>query len=247
MSTACPSSSDSHKIAEMADTTVLSVGGSIVAPDGVDTKYVRAFCEAIKERLDADESASYALVVGGGSAARSYQAALREVAPQVDTATLDLVGIAATRLNAAFVSAALGAYANGEIITDPTVLPRGAARVHVSGGWKPGFSTDNVAVTLAATLGATTMINLSNIKQIYSADPSLVPDAKPLDMISWDELIQLVGSEWVPGANTPFDPVATRRAASLGMTVITADGRDLENLANILDGSSFIGTTIRPA
>ena len=55
-----------------------------------------------------------------------------------------------------------------------------------------------------------------------------------------------MGEEWVPGKNTPFDPVATRRAAELGMTVIAADGRDLANLEALLDGRPFVGTTIRP-
>ena len=58
--------------------------------------------------------------------------------------------------------------------------------------------------------------------------------------------ITMQAIQWVPGKNTPFDPVAAKRAAELGMTVITADGRDLKNLENLLDGESFVGTTVAP-
>jgi uridylate kinase len=225
---------------------VLSVGGSIVAPDGVDAGYVRAFVAALRARLAARPDTRFALVIGGGFAARSYQAALRDIVQEPGTDVLDTVGIAATRMNATLVKAALGDLAPSPVVTDPTAQPDPDARVLVAGGWKPGFSTDNVAVRFAETLGATTVINLSNIRQIYTADPKLDPDARPLDTITWDELRQIVGDEWVPGKNTPFDPVATRRAAELGMTVIAADGRDLENLEAILDGRPFVGTTIQP-
>lgn len=116
----------------------------------------------------------------------------------------------------------------------------------MAGGWKPGFSTDNVAVRLAESLGAQTVINLSNIEQIYTADPKTNPDAKPLTEISWNEFFEIAGEEWIPGKNTPFDPVASRRAAELGMKVIAADGRDLDNIEAILDGRAFLGTTIGP-
>ncbi|MCK5674787.1 MAG: UMP kinase, partial [Spirochaetales bacterium] len=99
---------------------------------------------------------------------------------------------------------------------------------------------------LAENIGADTVINLSNIKKVYSADPKLDPNAVPLDNITWSEMRKLVGDKWVPGVNVPFDPVATKRASELKLKVITALGNDIENMKKILIGSDFEGTTIGP-
>jgi uridylate kinase len=54
----------------------------------------------------------------------------------------------------------------------------------------------------------------------------------------------MVGDEWVPGKNVPFDPVASRHAAKIGLKVICAAGKNLDNLKKILRGEDFVGTTI---
>ena len=130
------------------------------------------------------------------------------------------------------------------IITDPTGHINFKGQVLVAAGWKPGFSTDNDAVILAERFLGKTIINLSNIAKVYTDDPKNNPDAKPLDTISWDEFKVLVGSTWVPGKNTPFDPVASKRASKLGMQVICADGRNIENTMAILNKKEFVGTVI---
>ncbi len=57
---------------------------------------------------------------------------------------------------------------------------------------------------------------------------------------------KLVGDTWIPGKNVPFDPVATKKAAELGLTVIAAEGKNIPNLEKILKGETFYGTTIGP-
>jgi uridylate kinase len=224
----------------------MSVGGSIIVPEAADTGFIRRFVRLLTKRMEGPSAPRYALVVGGGATARTYQKALRDVDPDAAPDVLDLVGIAATRVNATLVGAAFGSHWNDPLVEDPTTVKGISGSVLLAGGWKPGFSTDNVAVRLAESLGAKTLLNLSNINRIYTADPKKDPDARPLTKTSWDELLSIIGDEWVPGKNTPFDPVAARRAAELGMTVITADGRDLENLCNLLDGKAFVGTTVEP-
>jgi uridylate kinase len=59
-------------------------------------------------------------------------------------------------------------------------------------------------------------------------------------------MLGIVGSEWTPGKNTPFDPTAARAAAQSRIRVVFADGRDLSNLGRILEGADFTGTTIGP-
>ena len=97
---------------------------------------------------------------------------------------------------------------------------------------------------LAERFNAPTVINLSNIAKVYTDDPRVNPEAKPIDEISWKEFRQIVGDEWVPGKNVPFDPVASLHAQKAGLSVICAAGRDIENLRAILDGKPFTGTKI---
>ena len=115
----------------------------------------------------------------------------------------------ATRLNAQFVKASFGDLCKEAVVTDPTVAEEFNGRILVAAGWKPGFSTDNDAVLLAEKFNADTVVNLSNIEKVYTDDPRKNPDAKPLNEISWTDFRKMVGDEWIPGKNCPFDQKST--------------------------------------
>jgi uridylate kinase len=224
--------------------TVISLGGSIVAPAAVDEVFLKNFVALIRGFLIAEPERRFILVVGGGAPARAYQNAYRNISQNADDGEADWIGVMATRLNAQLVRALMSEWCSQEVVTNPTVAEPMTGRVLVAAGWKPGFSSDNDAVLLAERFGAASVINLSNIAQVYTDDPKTNPEARPIDKISWTDFRALVGDEWKPGKNVPFDPVASRRAAELGLRVICAAGRDLENLGKILRGESFLGTTI---
>jgi len=230
----------------MADVTVISLGGSLIAPDVLDTAFLASFHRLALGHLEADRQRKLIVICGGGGLARRYQAACRELSSSASNDDLDWIGIAATRVNAELVRRMFGDRCGGGVVTDPTGARKFAGHVMVAAGWKPGFSTDNDAVILARRFGAGTLVNLSNIAKVYTADPKKDPSAKPLDAVSWPEFRKIVGEEWSPGRNTPFDPAATRAAAAARLRVVFADGRDLANLAAILDGRPFVGTTIGP-
>jgi uridylate kinase len=230
----------------VAHVVVISLGGSIIAPRGVDTGFLKGFTRLVEGYLAADENRKLIIVCGGGSLARDYQAALREVAATPPADDLDWVGIAATRVNGELLRRVFRRWCVEDVVTDPTAVDVFAGRIMVAAGWKPGFSTDNDAVVLARRFSAGTLINLSNIAKVYSEDPKKNPEARPLDRLSWKEMLAIVGGEWTPGKNTPFDPTAARAAAQSGMKVVFAEGRDLGNLARILEGGDFVGTTIGP-
>ncbi|MDR2630594.1 MAG: UMP kinase [Spirochaetaceae bacterium] len=230
---------------------VISLGGSIVAPEGVDEAFLKDFVSLIRELLEADDKQRFILVVGGGGPARAWQKAYRAVrgktpegSEKADDEAADWIGIMATRLNAQLIKAVMGDLCCQEVVTNPGQVEPLMGRVLVASGWKPGFSSDYDAVLLAERFQAPMVINLSNIEQVYTGDPRENPHAKPLDKISWEDFRALVGDEWVPGKNVPFDPVASRHAAKIGLKVICAAGKNLENLKKILRGEDFVGTTI---
>jgi uridylate kinase len=225
--------------------TVISLGGSIVAPEGVDAKFLGDFTELVRGLLEEDEARRFIFVVGGGGPARAWQNAYREVCRDaVLDEEADWIGIMATRLNAQLVKAVMAQWCFQDVVTDPTRAEPISGKVLVAAGWKPGFSSDNDAVLLAQRFNAKIVINLSNIEKVYTGDPRTDPGARPLDSISWGDFRAMVGDKWVPGKNVPFDPVASRHAQEAGLKVICAAGRNLENLGKIIRGGDFTGTTI---
>jgi uridylate kinase len=224
--------------------SVVSLGGSIVAPDKVDEEYLRAFLSLINRLLSEDDTRRFIFVVGGGGPARAWQGACRNILPDVSDEEADWIGVMATRLNAQLIKALMGNWCRQPVVTDPSQVGPLTGRVLVAAGWKPGFSSDYDAVVLAERFNAAVVINLSNIERVYTDDPKKNPGAKPVDQISWKDFRAMVGDEWTPGKNVPFDPVASRHAAKIGLKVICAGGRDLPNLENIFRGKEFLGTTI---
>ncbi len=233
-------------------TLVISLGGSIVAPpNGPNGLFLLKFKALLRSWL-AQGDRKAILVVGGGTAARLWQNAFREylkLAGYSETAAafdepLDRIGIAATRLNAQLVKEVFSEDCFDPVVTDPTSDFAISGKILVAAGWKPGFSTDYDAVLLAERFHAKKVINLSNIAQIYTADPKLDPSAKPLSSIAYDSLSQIIGTEWNPGANVPFDPIAVKKAKGLGLSVVFASGKDLENFSHILNEQPFVGTII---
>ncbi len=225
--------------------TVLSVGGSIISPDKVDYDFLASFRKMISDYLEKNKEDKLILVAGGGASARIYQDALRRIRSDAAPELQDWIGIKATHLNAMLLKAIFSDYTEDDVVTDPTdEAIRFSGRILVAGGWKPGFSTDTDAVYLASRFGGKTVVNLSNIKKVYTDDPKKNPDAKPIDRISWEDFRKIVGDEWNPGLNAPFDPIASRLASENGMIVIAADGRNIENTRAILCGEPFEGTLI---
>jgi uridylate kinase len=215
-----------------------------VAPDKADEVFLKDFAALVRTLLDEDSERRFILVVGGGGPARAWQEAYRAAASAPSDDEADWIGVMATRLNAQLIRGILREWCPQEVITDPTQAVAFEGRVLVAAGWKPGFSSDYDAVLFAERFHADTVINLSNIAQVYTDDPKSNPQAKPIDRISWKDFRALVGDQWIPGKNVPFDPVASRRAMNIGLRVICAAGRNLENLKKILNGRPFLGTII---
>ncbi|MDR2842820.1 MAG: UMP kinase [Spirochaetaceae bacterium] len=228
--------------------TVISLGGSIIAPANVDEEYLAQFVFAVNELLQENQQQKFIFVVGGGGPARAWQKAYTAVVNSLKQESIasdaDWIGIMATRLNAQLVKAAFGSLCGEDVVTDPSAKITFNSRILVAAGWKPGFSTDNDAVLLAKKFNAKMVINLSNIEKVFTADPRNDPSAKPIDKISWNEFRALVGDNWTPGKNVPFDPVASKNAQEANLEVICAAGKNIENLKNIIKGLPFTGTQI---
>lgn len=226
----------------MAKTIVMSLGGSLIAPNNLDINFLKKFRQVILNYVKKDNHV--VLITGGGNTSRYYQKAAKQVNPRVSSTDLDWVGIAATRINAELVSAIFGDYAHESILGDPAKKLKTSRKIIVGAGYLPGSSSDKDAVLAAKAFGAKTVINLSNITYVYNKDPKKFKDAKPQKAMSWKDFRKIVGDIWVPGAHVPFDPVASKLAASWRMELIVMKGSNLANLTKFLQGKKFVGTKV---
>lgn len=228
---------------EKLETVIISLGGSVLAPSQIDIDFLKRFRQMILKFVH--DGSRFVIICGGGKTAREYQNAARQVVNAV-AEDLDWLGIHATRLNGHLIRTIFRETAHAKLIKNPSekIRLKESERVVVAAGWKPGRSTDYIAVLLAKNLGARTVINITNTDYVYSKDPSKFSDAKPLHSVSWKEFRTLIGiSSWSPGLNTPFDPVAAKVAENMKLKV-TVMGKDLDNLENFLTDRPFRGTVI---
>ena len=220
-------------------TIVLSLGGSIIAPDKPDAYFLKQFKNFVLKHVD---EYRFVIVTGGGKTNSYYNEAANRVS-EVSDENLDWLGIMATRLNGELVRVIFGEIANKEVIYDPAQACEDK-RIIVAAGWKPGWSTDTDAVHLARKFGAKQIFNLTNISHVYDKNPKQHKDAKKLYKVSWDEYLKIVGEKWTPRMNSPFDPIASKEAKKTCMQVFVLKGTDLKNLKDAMQGNEFEGTLI---
>lgn len=222
---------------------VISLGGSIVVPkEGIDIKFLKAFKALILSELKRGKE--FVIVVGGGTTARNYIQAAKTL-EVINSEAADYLGIEATKLNARLIGAIFGSKTLKKPIFEPLEAVKEKKPIILASGYKPGRSTDYMAVLLAERFGAKKLINLSNITHVYNKDPKKYPDAKKLENISWVDFSKIVGTKWKPGLNAPFDPIASLKAKKIKLEVAIADGRDIKNLKNYLQAKKFKGTIIK--
>lgn len=224
---------------------VLSLGGSLVVPNGgIDTAFLQDFNSFIRHQISSKKRRFF-ITVGGGGTSRHYQKAASEVLKEaIDHLDRDWLGLHATRLNAQLIRTIFRDIADQRVIKHYEVILKIEKPVAIAAGWKPGWSTDYCAITLCQDYNIPEAINLTNIDHVYDQDPRSNPNAKPLEDITWEKYRAMVGDNWTPGMNAPFDPIASKLAQDDDITVKILNGKNLDNLARALDEKDFVGTTI---
>jgi len=223
------------------ETVVISLGGSVLAPSKIDTSFLKDFRKLLLGFIK--NGRRFVIICGGGKTAREYMAAASKVV-KLTPDDLDWLGIHATRLNAQLLRNVFRGYAHPRVIRDPSEKIRAKEKVVIAAGWKPGRSTDYIAVMLAKNLGAKTVVNITNTNYVYDKDPTKFSGAKPLKSVSWRKFRKLIGAKkWSPGLNTPFDPVAAKAAQKARLKVAIM-GKDLNNMNAYLNDREFKGTLI---
>jgi len=225
------------------ETVVISVGGSLIVPGAIDISFLKKLKTFIE--TETANGRRFIIIAGGGRTARNYQEAAGAVAA-LAADDLDWMGIHATRLNGHLLRTIFRELAHKVMITNPDDILDVPAeeKVIIAAGYRPGSSTDLRAVQIASRVGASKVINLSNIDYVYTADPRENPAAEKITTISWADFRALIPKDWDPGLSSPFDPIAAKAADEQSIEVAIINGGALEEIGNYLHDRPFTGTKI---
>jgi uridylate kinase len=91
--------------------------------------------------------------------------------------------------------------------------------VVIASGWKPGWTTDYLAVILAQEFQVKTIFKPGNADYIYNQDPKVHRHARPFQHLSWKDYRAMIEERWSPGSHTPFDPIVAKLASELHLKV----------------------------
>ncbi len=185
---------------------VIKLSGRVFGDDaaGELKKYARML-------LDVSSQAQPVVVAGGGKVARHYIAIARGFGS--DEASLDIMGIEVSRLNARLLIAALGDDAYPAVPIDLEQVSKAAAggKIVVTGGLHPGQSTNATAALIAEKVRATKFLNATDVDGIYDSDPNKNKNAKLFKEITVKKCLELLGSEnSAAGAYDLMDIVALK-------------------------------------
>ena len=221
---------------------VIALGGSVAFPEKIDTIFLRKLYSFIKK--ETKKNRKFVIICGGGHITRKYQKAAVKII-RVPDRDKDWIGIHSTRLNAHFLRTIFRKESDPVVFDDRFKLRDFNKRsVIIGSGWRPGWSTDYVAVQIAADFKIKEVIILGKPDYVYTADFEKDKKARPIKNISWKDYLKIIPKEWSPGLHSPVDPVAARLAKKEKIKVIVADGKKLDNLKKILDSQKFEGTVI---
>lgn len=226
-------------------TILIALGGSIICPrpGKINIFFLKKFKKLVAKFIG--KNFRFIIVVGGGKICRLYQKAAEKIV-KLPCEDEDWLGIHATRLNAHLLRAIFRKVAYPIVLDNPKKPVKNNWRVLIAAGWKPGWSTDYVAVLLSKRFKINKIIDAGNIPFIYNKDLLKYKDVYPIKRISWKNYQKLIGAKWIPGLAAPIDPIAAKLARKLKIPALIIKGTELKNLEKAISGQKFKGTIIEP-
>jgi len=226
----------------MKEIIVISLGGSLIVPEKVDTLWLDKFKNLI---IKMKNKYKFVISCGGGFVAREYISILNN--ERKSKKQQSLAGIDITRMNAKIMMQIFGNHSNKELPADmkqiASMLKKkdivfcGALR------YAPNQTSDTTSAKLANYL-KTKFINITNVDGLYTDNPLKNKNAKFIEKISWNEFEKrALKIKYKPGQHFVLDQkAATIIRKNKIITYIV--GKNLNYLGNLLEGKNFKGTTI---
>lgn len=180
---------------------LLKLSGEVFAGSkgfGVDNDTVRRYADEIRQIVEA--GLQMAVVVGGGNIWRG------RMAPNMERATADQMGMIATVINALSLQDALeklGVHTRVltaiemKDVAEPFIrrkavrhLEKGRVVIFAGGIGSPYFTTDTTAALRGLEIGADAIFKGTKVDGIYDGDPVKNPDAKKYKKLTYIEALR---------------------------------------------------------
>ncbi|MBW3017268.1 UMP kinase [Candidatus Woesearchaeota archaeon] len=217
---------------------VMSVGGSVIVPDNVHHKFLKELKDII-----AKDKRKFVIVTGGGKTARDYINALRAEGIK-SFLKQNRVGIESTRLNAVLLAEFFEKY-NLDVPRSINEVKRLLKhhKVVITGGFRPGSTSDGTAASIAEAVGSKQFINVTNIEGLYTSDPRKSKNARLVPDITYEKFNKFFKKiEEKPGQHFVLDRQAARIVQKNNITVVILKG--IRNLRQCLLNRRFVGTVV---
>jgi len=224
-------------------TIIISLGGSIICPKAgkINVNFLKKFKKIILKFLK--NNFRFVIVVGGGRVCRLYQKAASKIG-NLSYEDMDWLGIHTTRLNAHLLRTIFRETAYPVVLDNPQKPIKNNWKLLIASGWRPGWSTDYIAVLIAKRFKIKEIINAGDVPFVYNKDCDKYKNVIPIKKISWKDYRKLIVSKWIPGYSCPFDPIAAKEAHKSKIRALILKGTELKNLEKTLLGKKFKGTII---
>ncbi len=219
---------------------VLKLGGFAFDSD-LSGKNIDRYARIVR---DFSKSNRLVIVTGGGSIARKYITAARDLG--ASEFFCDQIGIHVSRLNARLFATVLRESAVQKIPESPDDLVESLSSelTVVMGGLQPGQSTNAVAALAAEAMHADLLVNATKVDGVYTADPRKDPNARKLDEVTPDQLMKILSTEgFKAGEYDLMDPLALRIIKRSNIHTVIVDGTDSSNIEKALHRKR-VGTRI---
>lgn len=224
---------------------VLKLSGHLISSgDRIDHRLMAEYARLLRELYEG--KGKWVVVVGGGEVARRYVEAARLLG--ADEVMCDEVATMITRANARLMAACLGDAAHQRIPTSTEELRELAVegKIVVMGGLQPGQSTIAVAALAASIIRAERLIVTTDVDGIYTSDPKVDPNARPLPQVSLSQLSRMVAELPQTAGKYPLiDNLAIAVLQRSGIPCIYLNGRKLEDVKRAIMGER-VGTLVLP-
>jgi uridylate kinase len=218
---------------------VIKLSGGVFGDDArVELKKYAGMLSEVSDRVQP------MVVAGGGKIARHYINIARGFGS--DEASLDIMGIEVSRLNARLLIAALGEQAYPSVPTDLEQVSKAAVsgKVIVTGGLHPGQSTNATAALIAEKVKASKFLNATDVDGIYDSDPNKNKGAKMFKEITVKKCLEILGAEnSAAGAYDLMDIVALKviERSKIQTVVLRSDIATIKNaIVNKATGTRIV-------
>jgi uridylate kinase len=230
------------KMTNERDRIVIKLSGSIFSQDLHNTS-IKKYAEMLSH---ISKKVHPIVIAGGGKIARLYINLARSLGS--DEATLDIMGIEVSRLNARLLIVALNGLAYSQVPTDleKVAIAVESGKIVVVGGLHPGQSTNATSALIAEKIKASKFLNATDVDGIYNSDPNTNKNAKLFKEVTIEQCMKILQSgSSMAGTYDLMDIVALKviERSNISTRVLRSD---VANIKNAINGKHWIGTEIAP-